>query len=128
MKWLARGAMIAMFVVPAASRLTGDGSLAWTMYASDTEARLRIAVVERDGASHAIAPSGLAQDASPDLSAAFAGAESYRRGMPVAVRSHLDQVALHVCATRPVARVTVDLDERGPFGERTTHAEVACAP
>ncbi len=127
MKWLARATIFAIFAVPVASRLAGDGSLAWTMYASAPESRLRIEVEERDGARHPIAPSGLAHDATPELAAALGGAESFRTGMPVAVRSHLGQLARHVCAVRPVAHVSVDLDERGAFGERTTHAEATCA-
>jgi hypothetical protein len=127
MNRLAFGAIVAIFVVPLGSRLAGDGSLAWTMYSSQVTSRLRISVQERDGSQHVIAPSGLAHDAPPELSSALAGAESYRPDMPVAVRSHLGQIASHVCASRPVARVMIDLDERGSFGERTTHAEVTCA-
>lgn len=121
-----RALVAILVVVPLASRLIGDGSLAWTMYASTSEWRLRVTVTERDGRSHAIAPTGLAEGASPELQAALAGSESYRRNCPVALRSHLSQVADRACATRDVARVEIDLDERGSFGERTMHVERAC--
>lgn len=121
-----RALIAILFVVPLASRLLGDGSLGWTMYASTSEWRLRVTVTERDGTSHLVAPTGLAEGASPELQAALAGSETFHRNCPVALRSHLRDVVDRVCATRDVARVEIDLDERGAFGERTTHAERAC--
>jgi hypothetical protein len=122
----ARIAIIALVVIPLGSRLFGDGLIGYTMYSSTSEFRLDVVVTERNGATHPIAPTGLAEGARPHLASAHAGAESFHRTQSAPLRNHLREVGVRVCETRDVATVALDLHERDARGERVTHVEVTC--
>lgn len=115
-------------LLPAGSRLFGDAFFAWTMYSRSSEYRIDIEVHDTSG-WRSVAPTGLADDASPSIGATLIGAESFRRGASLAVfERHLEEFALFVCAERARDRVRVTLHQRddAQSQEAVTRVEAAC--
>ena len=127
--------MIAIFVavvLPASSWLDGSGHFAWTMFSRSALYKVRIAAVDVDGRRRLVAPTGLAQHASPSLGTYLAGAEHLRHG-PVGplLRERLDQLGLLACRVEGgAASIEIQLDEQASFGApvRVTRAAVNCDP
>ena len=101
-------------VIPAASRLVGDGALAWRMYTHSAVFRLRIIARQVDGGAHWIAPAALASRATPRAAWLFGGAESWHHGDGRrAFGRRLDELGGLACDVDPrAASVDVRLEQR----------------
>ncbi len=107
----------------------GSGYFAWTMYSGSGEYRIDVRVIDREGRTHAVAPTGLADDASPFTADVLVGADHFRRGPSLAVfRTHLDDFARFVCRERGGASADVALRQRKDASspERVTSAHADC--
>jgi len=107
----------------------GSGFFSWTMYSGSGEYRIDIHVKDASGRWHAVAPTGLADAASPAAGDLLVGADHFRRGPTLTVfRAHLEDFARFVCRERAGASVEVVLRERrdGSGAEHDTTARVDC--
>lgn len=107
-----RAIVIGIMFLPLTGLLVGNGSLAFTMYASSVWFRLDILARGADGRARAIAPTLLAQKVTPSALPFLAGSDHFRRTYDIsALRNHLGDVARLACDDDAV-RVEVTLFER----------------
>lgn len=115
-------------LLPAGSRLFGDGFFAWTMYSRSSEYRIDIEVHDASG-WRSVAPTGLADHASAHVAAVIVGAETFHHGASLAVlQDHLGDFASFVCAERSGDHAVVTLHQRddAQSQEAVTRVEAAC--
>jgi hypothetical protein len=126
--------------MPAASRLAGSGSFAWTMYSRADEFRIELVTFDASGAAHRRNPTALAAHAAPGVASLLAGSDHFRAGPSMqSMRAHLGDLAEYACreerdsaadpgGTQPFA-VELVLHERLYGGDaRETRAHRVCAP
>lgn len=119
---------VLFILLPAGSRLFGDGFFAWTMYSRSSEYRIDIEVHDASG-WRSVAPTGLADHASAHLGAVLVGAETFHHGASLVVlQDHLEDFAAFVCSERSGDRAVVTLHQRddAESHEDVTRAEIAC--
>jgi hypothetical protein len=118
-------------VIPAASRLSGSGKLAWTMFSKTETYRIAITGTRASGETQAIAPTALAALADGPASVYLAGADHTRAGAAGALLGpHLAGLAALACRLGPYASVAMDLERRPSLDApiTTTRTWVSCAP
>jgi hypothetical protein len=118
-------------VIPAASRLSGEGRLAWTMFSKTESYRISITGTRASGDAQAIAPTALAVLADAPVSVYLAGADHTRAGVAgTRLVPHLAELAALACRLGPYASVAMDLERRLSLDAPviTTRARVRCAP
>ncbi len=120
---------VLLALLPIASRAFGSGAFAWTMYSSRSEHRIDIHVKDASGVWHTVAPTGLADEASPGLADVLVAADHYRHGpMLVALEKHLADFARFACEARHGTEAEVVLWERRGANEpeRSFSARATC--
>ncbi len=129
-----RRAFLAVFglAIPLGSRIFGDGTFAYGMYASAVETRLEVVAIDVAGNRHALSPAELARGARPSVVPMVAGSDHFRV-VPGSegLRAALPALARHACSavetTPSVAVVELTLFERRHGGElRETRARETC--
>lgn len=115
-----------------ASRVFGDGTFAYGMYARAIETRLSLVAVDREGRRHMLSPAELARGARPSLVPMLVSGDRFRV-VPGAegLRGALPALARHACevveTTPPAASIELTLIERaGESSPRETTAREAC--
>jgi hypothetical protein len=127
----ALAALLFAVVIPAASRLSGEGRLAWTMFSKTETYRIVITGTRASGETQAIAPTALAVLADAPVSVYLAGADHTRAGVAGArIEPHLAELAALACRLGAYASVAMDLERRPSLDAPVTitRARVRCAP
>jgi len=122
-------AAILLVALPISSDAFGSGFFGWTMYSGAGEFLVEIRVKDASGRSRTVAPTGIADSTSEATADLLVGADHFRRGPSLAVlRSHLGELAAHVCRVRHAAEADVVLRERSDEAapERVTSAHADC--
>ena len=122
--------VLACLVLPAASRLEGSATLAWTMYSRSGEFRIDLVTTDDAGRRRTRNPTLLAEHAPPAAASLLAGSDHWRPGASLAtLRHHLDDLADAACRETAATSVELTLHERTSDGaERSTTSRRACAP
>ena len=117
-------------LLPAGSRLFGDGFFAWTMYSRSSEYRIDIEVHDASG-WRSVAPTGLADHTSAHVGSVLIGAEAFHHGASLVVlQDHLGEFAAFVCTQRSGDKAVVILHQRDDAQSEdvVTRVEAACPP
>jgi hypothetical protein len=122
-------AVLACVIVPAWSRIGGEGGLAWTMFSRSDSFRITLRATDPGGDVHLLHPAELARLAEPSLRTYLRGADRFRT-WPVGptFRARLPVLAATACALGSYTSIEITLEERANLDAvpRVTHARVHC--
>ena len=125
----AAATLFACVLIPAYSRLTGAGGLAWTMFARSAAFRLELRAVDGEGNTHVLHPAELARKVEPSLRFYLLGADRFHTWPvgPTFLR-HLPELAKLGCDVGDYRTVELTLMQRSTLDAplRVTHARAAC--
>lgn len=125
----AAAAFICCLALPAYSKATGEGGLAWTMFSRSDGFRLELRAVDTSGAVHLLHPAELGSLAEPSLRFYLRGADRFHT-WPVGLTflSRLPSLAALACKLGPYRSTELTLERRatldGPV--QVTHARAEC--
>ncbi len=131
---LTRGVALVLvaLAIPLASRLSGSGRFAWTMFSQTSRYRMRIEATGRDGVRRTIAPGALADAVSPSVRFAFAGAETWRQASAAesALAPRVPEITLLACRVLDAKSVTVRFERQAHLDALidSSTVEERCAP
>jgi hypothetical protein len=122
-------ALFCCLILPAYSKVRGEGGLSWTMFSRSDSFRLDLRATDRAGAVHLLHPAELGSRAEPALRYFLLGADRFRT-WPVGptFRARLPYLALLACEIGPYASIDLTLEERADLdaAPHPTHVHVTC--
>lgn len=125
----ATAALVCCLILPAFSRIAGEGGLAWTMFSSSAAFRLELRVTDETGAVHYLHPAELAAHTEPSLGFYLRGADRFHT-WPVGPTflGRLPALAALACKLGPYRAIELTLEQRSTLDApvRRTHAGSVC--
>ena len=122
-------ALFACVLVPAYSRATGEGGLAWMMFSKSDSFRLGLLATDRDGRVHLLHPAELGPHAEPSLRFYLRGADRFRTA-PIGPTflARLPALARLGCEIGPYSSIELTLEQRADLDAplRVTRARATC--
>lgn len=123
-------ALLIAVILPGASWLDGNGTLAWTMFSKSATYRLRASAIRKDGQPVVLQAAQVARVSDPWVSFYLQGSDDWRHA-PVGrtLRQGLRGIAARVCAFGDLSSVELILHEREHLDDPivSTTARVDCA-
>lgn len=124
-------ALLIAVVIPGASWVDGNGTLAWTMFSKSATYRLQASAIRKDGQPVLLRSSQVARANDPWVAFYLQGSDDWRHA-PVGrtLRQGLRRIASRVCVFGDLSSVELILHEREHLdaSTQTTTAHVDCPP